>query len=114
LLKFGSSVGTTLRGLSNLSTNVNVAQQGIRMNMGESLVSVAPSSYYYGNGYGWGYGYGTPGYTTSVNNYGLASNMIAASAGGESAIRNKTWQNIEEATNKIRRQMTQKYQVEFK
>jgi hypothetical protein len=114
LLKYGSAVSTTLRGMSNLSTNVNVAQEGIRMNMGESLVSVPPSSYYYGNGYGWGYGYGSPGYTTSVNNYGMASNMIAASAGGESAIRNKTWQNIEDVTSKIRQQMTQKYQVEFK
>src|SRR6266446_9058563 len=114
LLKYGSSVSTTLRGMCNLSTNVDVAQQGIRMNMGETMVSVPPSSSYYGNGNGWGYGYGTPGYTTSVNNYGMASNMIAASAGGEAAIRNKTWQNIEEATTKIRQQMTQKYQVEFK
>jgi hypothetical protein len=114
LLKYGSAVSTTLRGMSNLSTNVRVAQEGIRMNMGETLVSVPPSSYYYGTGWGWGYGYGSPGYTTSVNNYGLGSNMIAASAGGESAIRNKTWQNIEDATTKIRQQMTQKYQVEFK
>jgi hypothetical protein len=114
LLKFGSSVSTTLRGMCNLSTNVDVAQEGIRMNMGETLVSVPSSSYYYGNGYGWGYGYGTPGYTTSVNNYGMASNMIAKSAGAANAIVAKTWQNIEQASNQIRQQMTQKYQVEFK
>jgi len=114
LQKYGSSVSTTLRGLANLSTNVKVAQEGIRMNMGETLVNVPPSSYYYGYGYGWGYGYGCPGYTTSVNNYGLSSNMIAMSLGGEVAIRNKTWQNIEEATTLIREEMTQKYHVEFK
>ena len=114
LLKYGSSVSTTLRGMCNLSTNVDVAQQGIRMNMGETLVSVPPSSAYYGNGYGWGYGYGTAGYTTSVNNYGMASNMIAKSAGAANAIVAKTWQNIEQATTQIRQQMTQKYQVEFK
>jgi hypothetical protein len=114
LLKFGSSVSTTLRGMCNLSTNVDVAQQGIRMNMGETLVSVPPSSSYYGNGYGWGYGYGTPGYTTSVNNYGMASNMIAKSAGAANAIVAETWKNIEKATTQIRQQMTQKYQVEFK
>ena len=114
LLKYGSSVSTTLRGMCNLSTNVDVAQQGIRMNMGETMVSVPPSSSYYGNGNGWGYGYGTPGYTTSVNNYGMASNMIAKSAGAANAIVAKTWQNIEQATNQIRQQMTQKYQVEFK
>jgi hypothetical protein len=114
LLKYGSAVSTTLRGLSNLSTNARVAQEAISMNMGESLVSVPPSSSYYGTGWGWGYGYGSPGYTTSVNNYGMGSNMIAASAGSESAIRNKTWKNIEQATTQIRQQMTQKYQVEFK
>jgi hypothetical protein len=114
LMKYGSSVSTTLRGLSNLSTNVNVAQEGIRMNMGETLVSVPPSGYYYGNGYGWGYGWGSPGYTTSVNNYGLGSNMIAKSAGAANAIVAQTWQNIEQATSQIRQQMTQKYQVEFK
>lgn len=114
LLKYGSSVSTTLRGMCNLSTNVDVAQQGIRMNMGETLVSVPGSSYYYGNGYGWGYGYGTPGYTTSVNNYGMGSNMIAKSAGAANAIVAQTWKNIEQATGQIRQQMTQKYQVEFK
>jgi hypothetical protein len=114
LTKYGSSVSTTLRGLCNLSTNVDVAQEGIRMNMGESLISVPGSSYYYGNGYGWGYGYGVPGYTTSVNNYGLGSNMIAASAAGANSIVGKTWQNIEQATSQIRQKMTQKYQVEFK
>ena len=114
LLKYGSSVSTTLRGMCNLSTNVDVAQQGIRMNMGETLVSVPPSSSYYGNGYGWGYGYGSPGYTTSVNNYGMASNMIAKSAGAANAIVAQTWQNIEQASNQIRQKMTQKYQVEFK
>jgi hypothetical protein len=113
LLKFGSSVSTTLRGLCNLSTNVDVAQQGIKMNMGETLVSV-PGSYYYGGGYGWGYGWGSPGYTTSVNNYGLGSNMIAKSAGVANAIVAQTWQNIEQATSQIRQQLTQKYQVEFK
>jgi hypothetical protein len=114
LLKFGSSVSTTLRGLCNLSTNVDVAQQGIKMNMGETLVGVPPIGGYYGNGYGWGYGWGSPGYTTSVNNYGLGSNMIAKSAGYANAIVAQTWQNIEQATSQIRQQMTQKYQVEFK
>jgi len=114
LTKYGSSVSTTLRGLCNLSTNVDVAQEGIRMNMGESLVSVPGSSYYYGNGYGWGYGYGVPGYTTSVNNYGLGSNMIAKASGAANAIVADTWKNIEQATSQIRQQMTQKYQVEFK
>lgn len=114
LLKYGSAVSTTLRGLCNLSTNVDVAQQGIKMNMGETLVSVPPSGYYYGNGYGWGYGWGVPGYTTSVNNYGLGSNMIAKSAGYANAIVAETWKNIEKATSEIRQHMTQKYQVEFK
>jgi hypothetical protein len=114
LTKYGSSVSTTLRGLCNLSTNVDVAQQGIKMNMGETLVSVPPSGYYYGNGYGWGYGYGVPGYTTSVNNYGLGSNMIAKSAGYANAIVAETWKNIEQATSQVRQNMTQKYQVEFK
>jgi hypothetical protein len=114
LLKFGSSVSTTLRGMCNLSTNVDVVQEGIKMNMGETLVGVPPSGYYYGNGYGWGYGWGSPGYTTSLNNYGLGSNMIAKASGAANAIVADTWKNIEQATSQIRQQMTQKYQVEFK
>jgi hypothetical protein len=112
LLKYGSAVSTTLRGLANLANNTYVAQKAAVNNSGEALIQVNNAFNYYGYGPGWGFNVSLPGAAT-VNNYGMTNNMIARSGQTEAALRLQTWKNIDTATQDIRRQMVQKYQVEF-
>jgi hypothetical protein len=112
LQKYGASVSTTLRGLGNLGSGVAMRQKGIQSNMREGIVQTGTATNYYGYGPGWGYNFNVPD-TALVNNYGQAQNMVAQDARTESAVRQKTWRNIEEATTDIRQKMVAKYKVEF-
>jgi hypothetical protein len=112
LLKYGSAVSTTLRGLANLASGTYAAQKAAVNKSGEALIQVPNAYNYYGYGPGWGFGVSLPGAAT-INNYGMTNNMIARSGQTESALRLQTWKNIDAASQDIRRQMVQKYQVEF-
>jgi hypothetical protein len=122
LLNFGQQVAATLRGLCNNSRAALSQQQYQKMNAVEEVVPItynytgyAGGSYgnpYYGGGAGWGYNFSLPG-VARVNNYGTVNNLMAQTAANEGAIRGQTLKNIADETAKIRRKMTEKYQVEF-
>jgi hypothetical protein len=113
LLEYGAQVSTTLRGISNMANNAYLTQKGVAGNAGEQWVQVPNAYNYYGGGPGWGFNYSLPA-NVLVNNYGAANDLIARAGKTETAVRQQTWTNIDEATIKIRQKMTQKYQIEFR
>jgi hypothetical protein len=115
LLKYGASVSSTLRGLSNLSNTVATQNKILYSNAGEALVDAGGSynyAYRYGNRGAAGYQYYVPN-VANVNNYALIGNLMAQGTATEAAIRNQTWKNIDDAASMIRRKMVEKYKVEF-
>ena len=81
--------------------------------MKEQFVAV-PGAYNYARyGYYGGYAYSVPGVEVQ-NNYSQVTNMMATNGNTEGALRQQTWRNIEDASNKVRLSMTKKYGVEFK
>jgi hypothetical protein len=111
LLKYGAAVSTTLRGLAQLATNTYAVRKAAAANAGTALVQ-GPAYNYYGNGWGWGY-YNVFPAAMTIDNYGATNNFLAATGATEGALRSQTWQNIDAATNEIRRKMVEKYQIEF-
>lgn len=110
LLDYGAAVAAALRGMGMLARNTSTQGAYLR---GQATTGIVP---YYGNysGGGWGYSY-----NYSVPTWGVASNvtevrnLIAQGEATEVATRRQTWKNIDDATAKVRRQMVEKYKMEF-
>ena len=60
-----------------------------------------------------GYGYGNYSYSTPRSREAQAGNAIANAAASGTQVKIQGWQLIDHATNQIRREMTQRYNVEF-
>src|SRR5262249_18041031 len=113
LIHYGQAVSSTLRGLGNTSQAVAAQNKTLESNMKEQFVAV-PGAYNYARwGYWGGYGYSVPGVEVQ-NNYTQVANMMATNSNTEGALRQQTWRNIQDASNKVRLSMTKKYGVEFK
>jgi len=101
LLKFGAWVSEQLRGMSSMALGTQARDQFLEANMTEGVYS-------YG-GYGTGY---LPGYGIS-SNYTALGNVEGIGVANERAQRGQIWNAINGAITQVRRQMTEKYQVEF-
>jgi hypothetical protein len=115
LLKYGAAVASTLRGLSNLAKGTGAQNKVAQYSMADASGYGAAYGYGYGYGgygYGGGYGYVVPG-QYSVNNIAQMSSYIASGTLSEGATRQQTWKNINDATAQLRKQMTERYQIEF-
>ncbi len=113
LLDWGAKVSSTLRALGNLTGNTAAFNRMMTNNMSTSTV-YTPNAYSATSfGPGWNSQYSLGGYQQYDNRRDL-SNYIAAAGLNESAVRLETWKNIDDATSKVRRDMTSKYNVEFK
>ncbi len=111
LLKWGSDVAATLRGLASLGKATQNQQAIIsaqRMTVEQTV----------GGGFNasdaWGYVYNVPTTATvATSNDMQVNNLMATTGANERVIRSKTWENIDNATAQVRRKMTDKYKVEF-
>jgi hypothetical protein len=113
LIQYGQAVSSTLRGLGNTSQAVAAQNKTLGSNLKEQFVAV-PGAYNYARwGYYGGYAYSVPGVEVQ-NNYTQIGNMMATNSNTEGALRQQTWRNIQDASNKVRLSMTKKYGVEFK
>jgi hypothetical protein len=113
LIRYGQAASSTLRGLANVSQAVGAQNKTLQGNLKEQFVAV-PGAYNYARwGYYGGYAYSVPG-VEAQNNYTQIGNMMATNSNSESALRQQTWKNIDDAGNKVRLSMTKKYGVEFK
>jgi hypothetical protein len=113
LIRYGQAVSSTLRGLANTSQAVSSQNKLLGANMKEELVAVPGVWNYARWGYYGGYAYNVPAVQLQ-NNYSQVTNMMATNSNSESALRQQTWRNIDDAGNKVRLSMTKKYGVEFK
>jgi hypothetical protein len=101
LLKFESWVTGILRSMGTGALSTQMQDQFLEDNMTEGVYS-------YG-GIGTGY---WPGYGIS-SNYTALGNMEGVGVANERTNRAEAWTAINNAINQVRRQMTEKYQVEF-
>jgi hypothetical protein len=111
LLKWGGDVAVTLRGLAGLAKATGSQNRQIAMNLGSTPVTNTGT---YNATDGWGYQYGVQQtVTTEVSNVNQLTGLMAAGGANEAAVRAQTWNNIDTATARVRRTMTEKYQAEF-
>jgi len=101
LLKLGAWVSAQLRGMSSTALGTQSQNQFLEANMTEGVQG-------YG-GYGTGY---LPGYAIT-SNYTALGNIEGIGVANERANRAQAWNAINGAITQVRRQMTEKYQVEF-
>jgi hypothetical protein len=101
LLKFGAWVSGNLRAMGSTALGTQAQNQFLEANMTEGVQG-------YG-GYGTGY---LPGYAIS-SNYTALGNIEGAGVANERANRGEVWNAINGAMTTVRRQLTEKYQVEF-
>jgi hypothetical protein len=112
LLNYGQSMSATIRNMGQTALGSLQAQQFLEANKTEGLVSTGGYAGVSGPYGGYAYGY-VPGALTISSNAGTLGNIQGVQAAQERQMRAQTWNNINEATSLLRRQMTQKYQVEF-
>ena len=106
LVKFGTDVSVTLRGLANLAQGTATQNKYIEKSASEGTVTTS-------GGYGgYGYGYYFPE-VQKVNNFAQVNNLQALSTAQEFQIRTQTWTNIDTATSQIRQKMVGRYRMEF-
>jgi hypothetical protein len=118
LLKYGTGVANTLRGMSSLARGTMEKNNFLEANKTEGFFNYNAAPYYgygysgaYGSAYGWGQGY-YPG-TGFASNYTQLGNMQGIGEMNERSTRGEAWNQINAATTQVRQEMTKKYQVEF-
>lgn len=118
MLKYGDFVSSQLRDASMAIKGVGIRTRAEEVN---AVAAGVTNNYYYGGGgvgnYGYaGYGYGGGSYTRGMDRYEQASARTQVRANeqatGATSVQ-QILQQIEDASAKVRRAMTEKYQVEF-
>lgn len=118
LLNFGADIAGGLRDAESALRGVGM-RTAVRT-MDNTVNSDVPAVSY-GGGYNSGYGYGYGGYTfryfdmrsgARIQSQQNAAIRTQERVSGVATVR-EIWKNIDEATAMIRREMTQKYEVEF-
>jgi hypothetical protein len=107
LIKFGTDLSVTLRGLGNLAKGTGAREKYLQGSMSEYAVTTYAG---YTNGYGYGAYFPQ---TQKVNNFSQVNNMQALTNAQEAAIRTQTWTNIDVAMNQMRQKMVARYKIEF-
>jgi hypothetical protein len=121
MIQFGQQLSATLRNLSRFSTQTKYAYENALAQYRQDFAMNTVGGYY-GGGYG---GYGGGGYygggwsysayaptAVNVDNFMDVRNMMATTAQSSHALREQTWQNIEQAMQTVRQQLVTKYKTE--
>ena len=103
LLNYGEDLSETLRVMSG-------ARKNARLQGGAAARSDLAEGGIINNS---GYGYRSYSYSTPRSRETQAGNAIDNAAASGTAVKIQGWQLIDRATNQIRREMTQRYNVEF-
>ena len=104
LLNYGQDLTETLRVMSGSRKNARLqGGAAARNEFSQGGVNYNDS----------GYGYGNYSYSTPRSREAQAGNAIANAAASGTQVKIQGWQLIDHATNQIRREMTQRYNVEF-
>jgi hypothetical protein len=112
LLKYGMSVSGKLRTISQSARGVSINNSLLEQSKGEQQIT-SPGSAWFGGGPGWAYGYYDPGINMIKGNYGQVRAVQDQIGAAEGQARFAIWKMIDDETVTIRKQMVEKYQVEF-
>jgi hypothetical protein len=121
MIQFGQALSATLRNLSRFSTQTKYAYENALAQYRTDFATNTVGGYYggsyggYGGGgsYGGGWSYSAYAPTAvNVDNFMDVRNMMATTAQSSHALREQTWQNIEQAMQTVRQQLVTKYKTE--
>lgn len=109
LLTYGQNLTDTLRSMS--SARKNARMQGGAAARGDLAQGTISNNY--NNNSGNGYGYGNYSYSTPRSRETAAGNDIANAAESATSVKIQGWSLIDTATLQLRRELTQRYNMEF-